>query len=149
MNEGLPLSPRDGEKTLSKKFLTGRHVFAAAAMAALTACNEHKGPMVKMGETDTRIESCYEGPAVNINVGECRAGVRHIIDGKRGICVGQVLPTTEICDGKDNDCDGNVDYKAVDTNLTCDTRKPGDCASGLTACSNGVLSCKPKYAGCE
>lgn len=44
------------------------------------------------------------------NLGECKLGKR-ICDetGKWGECEGALLPQDEICDGKDNDCDGKTD----------------------------------------
>ena len=41
--------------------------------------------------------------------GECTGGVRHCISGQYGPCEWQKGPSAEICDGKDNDCDGSVD----------------------------------------
>jgi hypothetical protein len=53
---------------------------------------------------------CYNGPDGTINVGVCKSGKRKCnSDGTWGDCVGAVLPTTEIKDGLDNDCDGQVD----------------------------------------
>lgn len=42
--------------------------------------------------------------------GECKQGTQTCNDqGQWGSCVGEVTPTTEICDGKDNNCDGAID----------------------------------------
>jgi hypothetical protein len=40
------------------------------------------------------------------------------------ICVGEVLPSAEVCDGFDNDCDG-----AVDDNAPCGDGRT--CVSGV------------------
>jgi hypothetical protein len=48
-----------------------------------------------------------------LEIGECRPGVTSCVaDGNGGahsVCLGATAPTLEICDGKDNDCDGLVD----------------------------------------
>ncbi|MBM4320716.1 MAG: hypothetical protein FJ125_12355, partial [Deltaproteobacteria bacterium] len=54
----------------------------------------------------------------------------------------------EVCDGKDNDCDGEIDEdlggggEPGEANF-CGTGLPGDCATGLWRCENGVEGCHP------
>jgi len=43
------------------------------------------------------------------NVGECEFGLQTCSGGLWGACIGGVLPSTEICDGKDNNCNGLID----------------------------------------
>ncbi len=48
------------------------------------------------------------GAACGSDVGECKQGAWKCIGG--GVkCVGAITPQTEVCDGKDNDCDGVID----------------------------------------
>ncbi len=59
--------------------------------------------------------NCYSGPSGTQGVGECVAGVRvcnATVPGMSsyGACMGEVVPATvEVCNGKDDDCDGIVD----------------------------------------
>lgn len=66
-------------------------------------------------------QACYTGPRDTINVGICSPGVQTCQEGRWGapdragvwaqdLCGGEILPQREVCDGADNDCDGEVDY---------------------------------------
>jgi len=49
---------------------------------------------------------------------------------------------TEICDARDNDCDGQTDEGNPPGERSCDTGLPGDCAAGRQTCEEGA-SCTP------
>jgi MYXO-CTERM domain-containing protein len=67
--------------------------------------------------------------------GECKAGKTKCVAGKYA-CDGGVGPTTEICDGKDNDCDGQIDDSAECPNgAVC---LEGKC---LVSCAGVEFSC--------
>ena len=87
-------------------------------------CDGHVGPSDEIcdgldnncnGSADEGIANstaivCYEGPQGTMAVGECRAGIRYCADGGFDVpCDGQILPTVEVCDNLDNNCDGEVD----------------------------------------
>lgn len=48
----------------------------------------------------------------------------------------------EVCDGADNDCDGEVDNQPRDAGLPCDTGFSGICSEGVQVCEQGILECR-------
>ena len=75
-----------------------------------------------------------------MNVGACKAGIKTCLqDGSAfGPCVGLVVPSAELCDGIDNDCNGAVDDNAVDVK-TWYHDADGD---GFGDPNSSILSCE-------
>lgn len=74
-----------------------------------------------------------------LNLGECAKGTLHCTDGSL-LCIA-AMPSIELCDGLDNNCDGSTDENNPDGGGACDTGLLGVCAAGVLTCSNAALEC--------
>ena len=101
--------------------------------------------------------ACYTGPSSTEGKGLCKAGQQTCASGKWGSCTAQVVPVTEVCDGKDNDCDGSTDEGLK---RSCAYTGPGGtlgkgiCKAATQACSAGswgscVGEVKPGAETCD
>ncbi len=81
--------------------------------------------------TEGAIQNCYTGPAGTAGKGVCHGGTQTCTGGRWGACSGEVIPGPEVCNGKDDNCEGTVDEGTL-------------CPQGYT-CSNGAclpLTCE-------
>jgi len=83
--------------------------------------------------------ACYSGAAATKGVGECKGGTQTCTAGVWGACAGEVTPKAEICDNKDNDCDGTKDDSVSQYCYTgkAGTKGIGLCKAGLQLCAAG------------
>jgi hypothetical protein len=85
---------------------------------------------------------CYTGNPSQVGVGVCKAGIETCNELGTGYsgCEGEVLPTAEICDGLDNNCDGSIDEGM----LICDGFKCRGTEGCFTYCWDNT-QCMPAY----
>jgi hypothetical protein len=94
--------------------------------------------------TDGATQGCYGGPAETLDVGVCRMGTVTCVGGIwPPSCAGQVLPSSEKCNGKDDDCDGLSDEGLPEPGSPCGTGQPGICSQGSWQCTGSTVWCEP------
>jgi glucose/arabinose dehydrogenase len=72
---------------------------------------------------------------------QCQDGALH--------CPQVVLPSPELCNMVDDDCDGATDEGNPGGGASCETGEPGACAVGTGQCQGGVLACVAPAPGIE
>jgi streptogramin lyase len=79
---------------------------------------------------DTTSVPCFDGPPALAGVGSCTKGLRecNTTTSTWGLCVGQIVPSDEVCNAADDDCDNSTDEGVMST---CGNCLPGCSVSGV------------------
>ncbi|NMC44460.1 MAG: hypothetical protein GYA46_11130 [candidate division Zixibacteria bacterium] len=163
-------------KVVQRLFLTGLMavcLLSAAPVIAQSSCGDANGDgVINVGDavytinyifrggpaplpnccfecTSGQTRPCYSGPPVTEGVGLCHAGTQTCVDGAWGPCEGEVVPSVEVCDGQDNDCDGIDDNDVPGVGEYCYTGLQGVCAAGIRYCVAGMWWCEPNESPAE
>jgi len=115
-----------------------------ACVASAETCNNRDD------DCDGRVDdglsrSCYTGPSGTAGRGVCRNGTQTCGAGAWRSCSGQVVPSAEGCNNRDDDCDGRVDDGL---SRSCYTGPAG--TSGRGICRGGTQTCAAgAWGGCS
>ncbi len=82
------------------------------------------------------------GDPCDNQMGECAGAIKACINGQL-ICRknGVTVPSAEVCDNKDNNCNGMVDEGDPGGGAKCGT-DVGECVAGTNHCVNGTVQCQ-------
>ncbi len=135
---GKPCGTDTGEcqKGVTACDATGKAICSGGVGPTAETCNGKDDDCD--GAVDNNPTDPTLGQPCGTNTGECSQGTYQCVAGQI-TCVGGVGPQPEICDGKDNDCDGTADNNITATACGSDV---GECKAGTTACVAGALVCQ-------
>lgn len=99
---------------------------------------------------DGKTRPCYSGKDGTEGIGLCKAGKQTCKNGQwEKTCEGEVLPSSEVCDKQDNDCNGKTDdAKKCQPQPDCEPGKTRECYSGPDGTA-GTASCKKGTQTCS
>ncbi len=134
---------REGERQCDAEGFWG--ACQGAVLPAKELCNSIDDDC--NGRVDDGFER--EGTKCFAGEGECRVEGTFSCspDGTESVCSAQAKAgKAEICDGKDNDCNGKIDDGDIaGTGAACSTGQAGACSTGVKQCVAGGVKCMPTH----
>ena len=105
-------------------------------------------------------KACYNGPPETLDVGECIAGELTCYAGNWGTlvdmgggqifmedyCDGEVIPKEELCNGKDDDCDGVIEEELTETDILFIIDLSGSMSDEIDAVISALTSFSLSYS---
>lgn len=95
--------------------------------------------------------SCYDGAPATLGLGICRAGRQRCVGEVWSVCLGQVLPSAETCNERDDDCNGESDEGCpCEPGSTKECYSAAPATAGVGVCRTGTRLCSDDAWGeCE